>query len=66
MLYTFETGDVTSKSGAGRWAAERVPDHADVFSRAVEVRAERAAVDRSLLERTAVVTLEIVTAVTGR
>ncbi len=28
MLYTFETGDVTSKSGAGRWAAERIPDHA--------------------------------------
>jgi hypothetical protein len=64
MLYTFETGDVTSKSGAGRWAAERIPDHAEVFATAVEVRARRAPVGRDLLARAAEVTLEIVDAVT--
>jgi len=66
MLYTFETGDVTSKSGAGRWAAERIPDHADVFDRAVGVRAAPGSVTRDILARSADVTLEIVTAVTGR
>jgi hypothetical protein len=63
MLYTFETGDVTSKSGAGRWATERIPDYADVFTRAVEVRAVPASVDRDLLARAADVTLDIVDAV---
>jgi hypothetical protein len=66
MLFTFETGDVTSKSGAGRWAVERIPDYADVFATAVDVRTHRRPVDRLLLERTATVTLEIVGAVTGR
>ncbi len=64
MLYTFETGDVTSKSGAGRWAAQRIPDHAALFTRAVEVRASPGPVARDLLARAADVTLEIVTAVT--
>jgi hypothetical protein len=66
MLYTFETGAVISKSGAGRWAARRVPDHAEVFDRAVEVRAEPSTVSRDVLVRCARVTDEIVTAVTGR
>jgi hypothetical protein len=66
MLYTFETGDVVSKSRAGRWAAERVPQHELVFRRAVEVRARRAAVTRALLAQCAEVTREIVVAVTGR
>ena len=65
MLYTFETGDVTSKSGAGRWAGERIPEFADVFDRAVEVRASHGSVGRDLLVRAADVTLEIVAAVTG-
>jgi hypothetical protein len=64
MLYTFETGDVTSKSGAGRWAAERIPEYADVFTRAVEVRAVPASVGRDLLVRAADATEYIVTAVT--
>ena len=51
MLYTFETGDVTSKSGAGRWAAERIPEHAEVFARAVEVRAHPESVTRDFLAR---------------
>jgi len=65
MLYTFETGEVTSKSGAGRWAAQRIPQHADVFDRAVEVRSSPSSVSREVLARCADVTLEIVTAVTG-
>lgn len=66
MLYTYETGDVISKSGAGRWAARRVPDHAEVFERAVEVRSSPSTVSRDVLVRCARVTGEIVTAVTGR
>ena len=66
MLYTFETGDVTSKSGAGRWAAERVPRHEALFRRAVEVRAERGPVTRDDLLECADVVREIVVAVTGR
>ncbi len=66
MLYTYETGDVVSKSGAGRWATERIPDHADVFSRAVEVRARPASVGRDVLVRAAKVTVEIVDAVVSR
>ncbi len=65
MLYTFETGEVTSKSGAGRWAAQRVPQHADVFARAVDVRSSPSSVSREVLARCSDVTLEIVTAVTG-
>jgi predicted nucleotidyltransferase len=66
MLYTFETGDVTSKSGAGRWAAERVPRHEALFRRAVEVRAQRGPVTRNELLECADVAREIVAAVTGR
>jgi hypothetical protein len=65
MLYTFETGDVTSKSGAGRWAAARIPQHAELFDNAVEVRAAPGAVTRDMLARCADVTREIVAAVTG-
>jgi hypothetical protein len=66
MLFTFESGDVTSKSGAGRWAAERIPDHAAMFRRAVEVRARPGSVSREILVQCAQVTGEIVAAVTGR
>lgn len=38
MLYTYETGDVTSKSGAGRWGAGRLPEFAPVLSLAVASR----------------------------
>ena len=65
MLYTFETGDVLSKSDAGRWAAQRVPGHAALFLRAVEVRATRASVTRDELVECADVAREIVAAVTG-
>ncbi len=40
MLFTFETGDVASKSDAGRWALRRAPDYAPMLGRAVHVRAE--------------------------
>ncbi len=66
MLFTFETGDVASKSGAGRWAAERIPGHEALFRRAVEVRSTRGAVTRDELIECADVAREIVAAVTGR
>jgi predicted nucleotidyltransferase len=66
MLYTFETGDVTSKSGAGRWAAERIPGHEALFRRAVEVRSIPGSVTRGELLECADVAREIVSAVTGR
>ncbi len=66
MLYSFETGDVISKSGAGRWAAERVPRHEALFRRAVDVRATCESVERDVLVQCADVAREIVVAVTGR
>ena len=39
MLYTWETGDVASKSAAGAWAAGRAPDFADMLLAAVNLRA---------------------------
>ncbi len=66
MLYTFETGEVASKSGAGRWAAERIPGHQALFEQAVDVRSTRDAVARSELLECADVAREIVAAVTGR
>jgi hypothetical protein len=66
MLYTFETGDVMSKSAAGRWAAQRIPRHEALFHRAVEVRATGACVTREVLVECADVTREIVVAATGR
>ena len=49
MLYTWETGDVTSKSAAGEWAAERAPDFADMLRAAVTVRANPSPASRSQL-----------------
>ena len=49
MLFTCETGDVTSKSAAGEWAAERAPDFADMLRAAVAVRANPAPATRSQL-----------------
>ena len=66
MLRTFETGDVTSKSVAGRWAVERTPDHEAVLRRAVEVQADRGSVTRDVLVECADAVREIVVAVTGR
>lgn len=40
MLYTWETGDVISKSGAGRWAAARLPEFAEMLLAAVSLRAD--------------------------
>ena len=66
MLYTFETGDVASKSAAGRWAADRVPAHEAIFQRAVAVRSAPGPVTRAELVECADVAREIVVAVTGR
>ena len=39
MLVTFRTGDVASKSAAGAWAREQLPDHADAIDLALRTRA---------------------------
>ena len=49
MLYTWETGDVTSKSAAGAWAAGRAPDFADMLLAAVDLRADPGLATRSQL-----------------
>lgn len=49
MLYTWETGDVTSKSAAGEWATGRAPDFADMLRAAVTVRANPSPATRSQL-----------------
>lgn len=66
MLFTYETGDVVSKSAAGRWAAQRIPRHEALFNRAVETRATGGLVTREILVECAEVTRRIVVAVTGR
>ena len=49
MLYTWETGEVLSKSAAGRWAAERAPDFAEMLLAAVHLRAEPGLATRAQL-----------------
>jgi hypothetical protein len=38
MLVTTVTGEIVSKSAAGEWAAETLPEHADILRRAVALR----------------------------
>jgi hypothetical protein len=49
MLYTWETGDVTSKSAAGLWATNRAPDFADMLLAAVQLRTDPGLATRSHL-----------------
>jgi hypothetical protein len=49
MLYTWETGDVASKSAAGTWAADRAPDFADTLRAAVDLRANPGLATRAQL-----------------
>ncbi len=65
MLYTWETGDVASKSAAGRWAAERAPDFADMLLAAVGVRAEPGVASRSQLLDAATFTEVVVDSVSS-
>ncbi len=39
MLFTFETGDVASKTAAGDWCIERLPVHEPVLRHAIAIRA---------------------------
>ena len=39
MLFTVRTGAVTSKTGAGRWAAEELPQHRELIYHALAIRA---------------------------
>jgi len=64
MLYTWETGDVASKSAAGAWAAGRAPDFADMLLAAVNLRAEPGLATRAhLLD--AVIFTDVVVDATG-
>lgn len=49
MLYTWETGDVASKSAAGTWAADRAPDFSDMLHAAVNLRARPGVATRAQL-----------------
>ena len=49
MIDTCETGEVLSKSPAGRWAAERAPDFAEMLLAAVHLRAEPGLATRAQL-----------------
>jgi hypothetical protein len=49
MLYTWETGAVASKSAAGRWAAGRAPDFADMLLAAVDLRSQPGVATRAQL-----------------
>ena len=49
MLFTYEEGGVTSKTGAGNWAAERLVAHRDTFRTAVRARGEPTDIDGSTL-----------------
>jgi hypothetical protein len=49
MLFTWETGEVASKSAAGTWAAGRVPDFAGMLLAAVRVRSNPGPATRAQL-----------------
>jgi hypothetical protein len=66
MLYTWETGDVVSKSAAGRWAADRLPEHRIVFDEAVARRAAPGTVGRDVVVAAAEVSAAMVAAITAR
>ncbi len=67
MAYTFETADVTSKSGAGEWLSERRPAHADVLWSALEIRRESGgeAVDRAAVAELIALLADEVEHITG-
>jgi len=49
MLFTYETGDVASKTAAGEWAAIRGPDFRPLLEAAIEQRRRPGTVTRSTL-----------------
>lgn len=56
MLYTARTGGIASKSGAGRWILDELPEHRGVVEHALAIRAAGDAPpdDRTTLKLTAV------------
>lgn len=68
MLFTSTTGEVASKSAAGEWAAQVLPDRAVLLHTAVAIRDRHdrdEQVDRSVVLETADLVDEVVSAVTG-
>lgn len=63
MLFTIETGDVTSKTAAGEWARDLRPDHAKVLDAAVGMRGRADATADAVVDRaTAIATISWMTA----
>lgn len=67
MAYTWETGDVTSKSGAGRWAAVRYRDHRTVLDRALSIRERTndSTVDRATVDQVSALIGDVVADIAG-
>ncbi|HUS44169.1 MAG TPA: nucleotidyltransferase domain-containing protein [Ilumatobacteraceae bacterium] len=65
MLYTWETGDVTSKSAAGAWAAGRAPDFGEMLHAAVQLRATPGEATRAHLLDAAAFTEVVVDSLTS-
>ncbi len=67
MAYTLETGAVTSKTAAGRWAADRFPAHSDALGAAVEIRRASTVgpVGRDLVGATVELLTELVASITS-
>ena len=68
MLFTHETGDVTSKSHAGELAIVELPDHADVLRLALDIRAgadPAATVERGAVAATARLVTDVVRRIAG-
>lgn len=67
MLYTWETGDIASKTAAGVWASARAPDFADMLSAAVSLRATPGVATRAqLLDAVEFTELVVATATMSR
>lgn len=62
MLYTHHTADVASKTVAGNWAADELPEHADVLRAAVGIRqsTQPVPVGRQVIEQVHALVHEVV------
>lgn len=68
MLFTFETGDVASKTAAGEWCLGRLPEHEPVLRRAIEIRTSGASDgvdDRTTVQATHALLDQVVRLVAG-
>jgi hypothetical protein len=69
MLYTTRTGDVASKSAAGRWLARQLPEHSAIAHHAVAIREATDPTgpdDRAIVAATEALLRDVVALITGR